>query len=79
MTKQNLTKKSADSLPSIFDPAQAMTQDAKADAVIEFAKKVHDWPLLEDAVAAKIEDQAEFVRWWDENVRRKGGERWRNG
>ena len=24
-----------------------------------------DWPLLEEAVDKKIEDQAEFVTWWD--------------
>jgi hypothetical protein len=30
------------------------------------------WPLLVEAVDRKIEDQAKFIRWWDENVRRKG-------
>jgi len=29
--------------------------------------------LLNDAIDAKIADQEEFVRWWDKNVRRKGG------
>jgi hypothetical protein len=28
-----------------------------------------DWPLLEQAVEAKIEEQAEFVEWWSESVR----------
>jgi hypothetical protein len=35
---------------------------------------VKDWPLLEEAVDAKLEDQDEFVQWWDspEGVRGKG-------
>jgi hypothetical protein len=37
-------------------------------AVIDFAAKVRDWPLLDEAVDAKIADQVEFVRWWRENV-----------
>ena len=40
----------------------------KLNAVIEYAKKVRDWPLLEEAVDQKIEEQAEFVEWWDKNV-----------
>jgi hypothetical protein len=45
-----------------------LTSRAKADAVIAFAAKVKNWPLLEEAVDAKIEDQEEFVGWWNENV-----------
>ena len=48
---------------------------AKADAVIAYAKRVRDWPTLEAAVEQKLEDQAEFVRWWDEAVQRPGGSR----
>lgn len=33
-----------------------------------FAKRVKDWPTLETAVQQKLEDQAEFVRWWKEKV-----------
>ena len=51
-----------------FNPEEAKRQDAKADAVIEFAKRVHDWPTLIDAVEAKIDDQEEFVSWWRKNV-----------
>jgi len=36
---------------------------------MDFAKKTKDWPTLEAAVDQKIEDQTEFVRWWDETVR----------
>lgn len=37
------------------------------------ANRVKDWPTLEKAVDAKIEDQKEFVRRWRETVRRPGG------
>ena len=30
---------------------------AKADAVIAYAKRIKDWPLLQEAVDAKLEDQ----------------------
>ena len=30
------------------------------------------WPTLETAIEQKLEDQAEFVRWWAENVRPRG-------
>ena len=34
---------------------------AQADAVIGYAKRVRDWPMLEAAIAQKLEDQAAFV------------------
>ena len=57
-----------------FDPVAARVKDAKADSVIDYAKRVKDWPTLEEAVACKIEDQKEFVRWWGETVQRAGGD-----
>jgi hypothetical protein len=53
---------------AVFKPEEAKDRDAKADAVIKFAKDVKDWPTLETAVDQKLEDQAEFVRWWKEKV-----------
>ena len=47
-------------------------RDAKAGAVIDYAKRIKNWPSLEIAIDKKMEDQTEFVRWWDENVRRRG-------
>jgi len=55
-----------------FKPQEAKIKDAKANAVIEFAKRVRDWPTLVDAVETKMDDQEEFVRWWREKVRRPG-------
>ncbi len=39
------------------------------------AKRVKDWPTLVTAIEKKMEDQTEFVRWWDEGVQRPGGNR----
>ena len=60
-------------LPTNFKPGEPKKADAKADAVIEYAKKVRDWPLLLEAVEQKMDELEELVRWWKENVRRKGG------
>jgi hypothetical protein len=54
---------------AVFDPA---INDAKADAVIAWAKRIKDWPTLETAVDTKIDDQAEFVAWWDSSVQSQG-------
>jgi hypothetical protein len=48
-----------------FDPRQSAEVIAKADALIELANKLKDWPLLERAVDAKIKEQQQFVGWWD--------------
>ena len=50
----------------------AKKSDAKAGAVIDYAKRVKDWPKLEEAVACKIEDQKEFIHWWREIVQSQG-------
>ena len=55
-----------------FEPQAAKRRDAQADAIIDYAKRVKDWPLLEQAVDAKLEHQAEFVGWWREKVRGDG-------
>jgi hypothetical protein len=44
----------------------------KWDAVITVAAKMQDWPLLEQAVDAKMDEQTEFVQWWDREVRGAG-------
>ncbi len=55
-------------------PSETHTNQAKTDALIAFAKQTKDWPLLEDAVDAKLDDQEEFVQWWTDNVRRAGNQ-----
>jgi len=55
-----------------FDPAQMQQRQAKLDALIDYARRVKDWPLLDEAVDAKIEDQISYLVWWDAKVREKG-------
>ena len=59
-------------LPTNFKQQEAKIRDAKADAIIDYAKKVRDWPMLEAAIEQKMKDQTEFVQWWKENVRDRG-------
>ncbi len=55
-------------------PIEAIrARQAQADALIRYAVKLRDWPLLEQAVHTKIEDQQNFIEWWDGNIRGKGG------
>jgi hypothetical protein len=58
-----------------FDPRQSAEVVAKADALIELANKLKDWPLLERAVDAKIREQRRFLGWWGRTVQRPGGDR----
>ena len=42
--------------------------DAQADPIIEYAIRLKDWPMLEEAVGKKLDEQTEYVRWWRETV-----------
>ncbi len=50
------------------EPRKTGTVISKADALIDLAKRVKDWPLLETAVDHKLAEQEEFVRWWKANL-----------
>ena len=66
-------------LPAHLEPEAVKANQARANAIIDFAAKVKDWPVLGEAVDRKIEDQEEFVRWWRENVGKNwGGDRSKN-
>jgi phage N-6-adenine-methyltransferase len=56
---------------AVFKPDETRIRDAKLDAVIEYAKKVQDWPTLEAAIDQKVEQIVEFVRWWEEGVTKR--------
>lgn len=58
---------------TLYQPQATKVRQAKVDAVINYAQTVRDWPLLEQAVEQKIEDQREFVRWWEETVTTRHG------
>lgn len=51
-----------------FDFRAAGERDAKASAVISYAKRVKDFTLLEEAVDAKLREQQQFVEWWRSHV-----------
>lgn len=43
---------------------------------MEHPEPAKDWPLLEQAVDTKIEEQAEFVQWWRDTIGKNyGGKR----
>lgn len=52
----------------LYQPQNAAENLAKADALLAFATRVKDWPLLEQAVDAKIAEQEEFCDWWRDHV-----------
>jgi len=68
----HLDSRAISSLSSRGAPQDFRLVEAKIDALITIAARMQQWDLLERAVDAKIEDQAEFVRWWDDNVRHPG-------
>lgn len=55
-----------------FRPQEIRTDQAKLDALISYAAEVKDWPLLEEAIDLKMEQQGKFKGWWDINVRSAG-------
>lgn len=56
-----------------FDPKKTKAVVAKADALIDLATKVKDWPLLETAIDAKLDEQAEFCTWWKHGPTKRHG------
>jgi len=55
-----------------FSPRRTSQRNAAADAVINYRKRIRDWPTLERAVDIKSREQQRFVSWWDKHVRRPG-------
>ena len=65
---QEIAGRRGDQLPTKFEPQSTKIKDAKADALISYARRVKDWPMLDEAIEQKVEEQAEFVRWWADTV-----------
>lgn len=55
-------------LPVKFDPKRFRLHDSALIFTIEEAKRIRDWPALEQAVNQKIEEEIKFVNWWTVNV-----------
>lgn len=58
-----------------FNPQEAKERVSAIDAAIAHAKRIKDWPALERAVDLKIEEQSDFIRWWEANVTANRGAR----
>src|SRR5262249_13721520 len=46
-----------------FSPRRTSQRNAAADAVINYRKRIRDWPTLERAVDIKSREQQRFVSW----------------
>lgn len=56
-----------------FDPKRTAEKDAKLTALINYAKAMQNWPLLEEAVDRKIDEQIDFCKWWEKEVTPRKG------
>ena len=63
----------ADLRRSVATPQTVAVRQVMANGIIAVAAKAKDWPLLHEAVDIKIQDQREFVVWWDEHVGARRG------
>lgn len=57
---------------SQFRPEEAHERVSVLEAAIRHARTMRDWEALETAVTLQIEEQRQFVKWWEENVRAAG-------
>ena len=55
-------------VPGLVEAKRTKIVDAQADPIIEYAIRLKDWPMLEEAVGKKLDEQTEYVRWWRETV-----------
>jgi len=56
-----------------FDPKKTKRYIAKADALIDYAIEMKDWPLLEQAIDFRIDQQRTFVGFWDAGPGKRHG------
>ena len=54
---------------TLFEPRQTREKLAELEGDIVRFRALKDWPQLDEAVAAKIEEQQAFVANWDASVR----------
>lgn len=57
-------------------PELFTTEQDLAKRLVDLARVMKDWEKMLLAIDFQIAQQAQFVAWWGETVRRKGGERW---
>lgn len=61
-------EKSNGGVPVIFDPSETKGRLSEISAIKDHAKRMKDWPLLDRAVEAEIEEILTFVDWWGQAV-----------
>ena len=54
--------------PTIFQPQEARREILKIEAVLNYAKKLGDWPMTKEAAENLIFYQKQILVWWHENV-----------
>ena len=74
-----LIRGSTENLPVKFDPKRFRLNDRALIFTIEEAKRIRDWPALEQAIDQKIEEEIKFVNWWTITVTPSGGGARRRG
>ena len=55
-----------------FDPERYHLKQAALDYSIEHAKRIKDWPALEKAIDAKIDEQRKFIGWRTAHIQGRG-------
>ena len=59
-----------------FKPAATKTRQDVLKAAANYAVRLRDWDAVEQAVSQQVDEQADFVAWWDANVgKNHGGDR----
>jgi hypothetical protein len=58
--------------PEKFDPKRFRLKQKALDFTLDEAKRIKDWPTLEEAVDAKLVELVKFVAWWNVAVRGAG-------
>jgi hypothetical protein len=71
MSKQIATPRSTDL--GVFDPDKATKTIAVAEAAEKYYRRAKDPKRLFEAIEAKLTNQRDFVLWWDQQEKDKGG------
>lgn len=58
-------KRSSSQLPAKFDPKYTKSRITFLEAGREHAKRMKDWPRLDECIREEIEETCRFIDWWD--------------
>lgn len=74
MSDKSVARTSDGGEVTVFRPEEAKQEVAKAEAIIEYGKRVRDLSIVESGVEHLIEQAREFVGWWEVKVRNPGNQ-----